>query len=162
MSVDPLRCTEGVQRLSLTGMPFLRWWCRLFINIVRDDRLEVHISSQKFSLKVPRGPDGESKIASCQPEQYMWAQSKSTATRFRRGLGSGSGSRLCTTGCVCWFARALHHIFIRHLCSFQYTLPVLSPCLQSTKQQALRDRPITLQPYFKLPCTSTRPSRENL
>jgi hypothetical protein len=56
-------------------MVVVRCQLRLFINAVGDDRLEVHISSQKLSLKVPRGPNGESKIASCgQPENSMRAK----------------------------------------------------------------------------------------
>jgi hypothetical protein len=52
MSVDPLRCTEGVQRLSLTGMLFFLEMVVLLINVVHDDRLQVHISSQEIR---PRG-----------------------------------------------------------------------------------------------------------
>jgi hypothetical protein len=40
-----------------------------------------------------------------------------------------------STGCVCWFARALHHIFIRNLCSSQYPISPPSPLPMSTVNQ---------------------------
>jgi hypothetical protein len=58
---------------------------------------------------------------------------------------------------------SVYRITWTHLPPRSVLLPLLvpSPCLKPTKQQALRVRTITLQPYFNLPCPSMRPSQAN-
>jgi len=87
------------------------------------------------------------------------------------GLFRGSFSRSALashhhascTGCASssWATQTFPHLPPR-LILLPLPPPVLSPCLQPTERQALRDPTITLPPYFKPPRANMRRSRGNL